>query len=365
MASNPFNTGAQLGELIFGQPDDGGQSYAKGLLTGARARDSLAQARYNRARAIAGEIENEHTRGVTAQGLGDLLGITNPAAQQAALDLAISGGSDLRKLGEAGTPFYVQNSRAATAAANASNLGDMNAHLAVSSNTPIKSTDVTSSGEVFNPYAETGQDIGLTKLGEVGADLGRAKIGTEHAQAGAYGAMSNQRNAHARLYDTQADAGGWNPNTGSNDTLPSASKIDSVLPVTTVDPLSETYFEDKAQADAEHAQAIQEVQQWLAQHPGATLRDYVAHGPVGSPGTVEPVGTMPLGEALQAALRQPDAEGLGDLTAPESVAPAEPATQSLGSAGNPAQPTTQAEYDALPSDAIYVDPATGTTKRKR
>lgn len=351
MASNPYNTGTQLGEMIFGQPEGGGHAYAKGLLTGSRARDAMANARYHRAKAIASEIANEHTRDVTAQGLGDLLGITNPEAALAAYNLAISSGSDLRKLGDAGTPYYVQNARAATEAANAGNLGDMNAHLAVSSNTPIKSTDVTSNGEVFNPYADTNQGIGLTKLGEVGADLSRAKIGTEHAQAGAYGALTDQRNAHARLYDTQSDAGGWNPNTGSHDTLPPASRIESILPAPELDPASPTYLEDKAQADVERANNIQGVQQWLAQHPGATLRDYVAGGPVGAPGTAAPPGTMPLGAAVEAALDNRDASeavvgapSLGEMTPAATVPAVEPPPEAV--AYLRANPNLRAAFDA-------------------
>lgn len=60
-----------------------------------------------------------------------------------------------------------------------------------------------------------------------------------------------------------------------------------------------------------------------------------------------------------------NAESLGQAPTPEPSDPAIGATDTgAGTADTPARPTTQAEYDALPSGAVFIDPDDGTLLRK-
>ncbi|TPG08325.1 hypothetical protein EAH88_11890 [Rhodanobacter glycinis] len=204
MATGAQNFGSQLGQLIFGQPDDG-KAYYQGQALGAQVADRMASARKSRADAMIGEDRLDARQGINPGALTT----AGYAPDQAALLGSILRSNDVVDLGKLGVLQAPTAGRALADAATATNLGDMttaNNHLALAQGKPLETTKVNE-GQVFNPYADAGQHVNLTALGD-------ATVGDKRASAAQHYAGATSDLAHARLFDKQTSVGGFNPNTG-------------------------------------------------------------------------------------------------------------------------------------------------------
>lgn len=200
MPNGAQNLGMQLGQLIFGRPDDG-RSYVQGQAAGALVDDRMASARRARAAAMIDEDRLAAREGVTP----DALTTAGYAPNQSPLLGAILRSNtnvDLRNLGALQAPTAGQ---ALTDAAAAVNLGDMargNNLLALASGKPIQTTKVDSSGQVINPYGDPGQQVNLTALGDALVREKGASAADKSASAGAHAATARGFNPHTATAKT-------------------------------------------------------------------------------------------------------------------------------------------------------------------
>lgn len=275
---DPTQAGAQLGELLFGGRNPDQSAYYKQLALAGGASNAMANARKNRALALIteGKLQAIPQLGHAATDLG-----FTPDQAAGYQTLGQAGGGNASQLTTAlGDILEMDQRRAAQHAALSGDLNAANANLMGVAKGPVTLTRIAG-GEAYNPIAAPGTAPTVT------TPLGEADIGLRHAQAGANTALGDMRTAHANLYDTQTASGGYNPNTGGKNKLPPISDIAAVIGKE-FDPA--TYHETLDPAK------VQQVYAWFAQHPGATMADYVANAPVGSPGAVAPTGTINLGE---------------------------------------------------------------------
>lgn len=108
--------------------------------------------------------------------------------------------------------------RVATSANPDDNL--LNRMQIVRAGKPVELTKVEGNA-VLNPYATPdSQTVKMTDLGQAMAGAQGALAGKYTADAGAAHALAGERNAHAGLFNVQAAAGGFNPNTGGGAALP-------------------------------------------------------------------------------------------------------------------------------------------------
>lgn len=204
MPNGAQNLGSQLGQLIFGAPDDG-KAYYQGQALGAQVADRMASARKNRADALIGEDRLDARQGINP----DAMTTAGYAPDQAALLGSILRSNDVVDLSRLGDLQAPTAGRALADAADATRLGDIttaNRQLALAQGKPLEATSI-SDGTAFNKYAAPDQPLVTTALGDAAIDL-------RHAQAGASNASAANSYAGARLHNVQADAGGFNPRSG-------------------------------------------------------------------------------------------------------------------------------------------------------
>ena len=184
MPNGAQNLGMQLGQLIFGRPDDG-RSYVQGQAAGALVDDRMASARRARAAAMIDEDRLGAREGVTPDALTKAGYAPNQSPLLGAI-LCSNTNLDLRNLGALQAPTAGQ---ALTDAAAAVNLGDMargNNLLALAGGKPIQTTKVDGSGQVINPYGDPGQQVNLTALGDALVREKGASAANKNAMAGVH-----------------------------------------------------------------------------------------------------------------------------------------------------------------------------------
>ena len=204
MPTGAQNLGSQLGQLIFGQPDDG-KAYYQGQALGAQVADRMASARKNRADALIGEDRLDARQGINPGALTT----AGYAPEQAALLGSILRSNDVVDLSRLGDLQAPTAGKALADAADATRLGDIamaNRQLALAQGKPLEATKVDQ-GQVFNPYAAPDQPIQMTALGD-------AMVGDKRASAAQHYAGAQSDLAHARLFDKQTSVGGFNPRAG-------------------------------------------------------------------------------------------------------------------------------------------------------
>ncbi|KZC17013.1 hypothetical protein RHOFW510R12_01535 [Rhodanobacter sp. FW510-R12] len=210
MPTGAQNLGSQLGQLIFGQPDDG-KAYYQGQALGAQVADRMASARKNRADAMIGEDRLDARQGINPGALTT----AGYAPDQAGLLGSILRSNDVVDLGKLGVLQAPTAGKALADAADATRLGDIamaNRQLALAQGKPLEATKVDQ-GQVFNPYAAPDQPIQMTALGD-------AMVGDKRASAAQHYAGAQSDLAHARLFDKQTSVGGFNPRAGGDGGLP-------------------------------------------------------------------------------------------------------------------------------------------------
>ncbi|MEY2160402.1 hypothetical protein [Rhodanobacter sp. FW106-PBR-LB-2-11] len=210
MPTGAQNLGSQLGQLIFGQPDDG-KAYYQGQALGAQVADRMASARKNRADAMIGEDRLDARQGINPGALTT----AGYAPDQAGLLGSILRSNDVVDLGKLGVLQAPTAGKALADAADATRLGDIamaNRQLALAQGKPLEATKVDQ-GQVFNTYAAPDQPIQMTALGD-------AMVGDKRASAAQHYAGAQSDLAHARLFDKQTSVGGFNPRAGGDGGLP-------------------------------------------------------------------------------------------------------------------------------------------------
>lgn len=308
MPNGAQNLGMQLGQLIFGRPDDG-RSYVQGQAAGALVGDRMASARRARAAAMIDEDRLGAREGVTP----DALTAAGYAPNQSPLLDAILRSNtnvDLRNLGALQAPTAGQ---ALTDAAAAVNLGDMaraNSSLALASGKPIETTKVDGSGQVINPYGDPSQQVNLTAIGDAVVREKGANAADKSASAGAHAAA-------ARLRDVQANAGGYNPSTGRGTTvrpgkfvLPPKNILDASIGDTEVeDPFTHRIY--RVASPAAIAKFASYLEQQDITDGKAGLVQYLTQKPLGSGMNDRPadVGAMDLGAMMNRPAPAPMSPG--------------------------------------------------------
>lgn len=211
---------SELGAMLGGGAQMKQQAYQSGVETGARQADLLEQARQRR-------DENLGLQAITPQAVASVVSGADPVTGQAfdpAALSALQGGlvsamfhakMDPRQLsGYQKDEQSIGFKRDAMAAAVDPSVGQdsLNRRLMVLAGKPVELTHVTD-GVAFNPMATPdSQTIGATPVG-------LAEMMLKGAQAHAADASAGEHAAHARLFDTQTAAGGFNPHAGVEPSL--------------------------------------------------------------------------------------------------------------------------------------------------
>lgn len=223
MPTGATNLGTQLGQLLFGRPNDG-KAYQEGQALGALTEDRMQSAAKSRAAAMIDADRLAARQGITPGAMVDAGYADNQAPLLGNL-LRANDVVDLGKLGPLAAPTAGTALHDARAAIDGGDMALGNALLAMAGGKPIETTRITD-GQAFDPYGDSGQAIHLT-------DLGTATVGEKRASAADKMASATEHGAHAALYDTQREAGGFNPNSGkggkSNPTTPSQGLLATLL----------------------------------------------------------------------------------------------------------------------------------------
>jgi hypothetical protein len=218
MPNGAQNLGSQLGQLIFGRPDDN-KAYYQGQVTGALVGDRMASARKNRAEAMIDEDTYTNRQVFDGKPLLD----PNATLEQRAEALRVGALANLGSNLSSGMDAYSKGRGqeridAAEQAFRGGNTALGNMLLAASDGKPLETTSVTD-GTAFNKYDTPDQTMNVT-------DVGNATIGLRHAQAGAANAAAGEHAANTRLADTKTEAGGFAPDRGdTKPTRPTSAPI--------------------------------------------------------------------------------------------------------------------------------------------
>jgi hypothetical protein len=197
------NLGTQLGQLIFGKPDSG-EAYYEGQQLGsqvtanmATAEDRFASARKTRADALISEDMGQQRQQLTPEA-AIVFGYSPEQAPFVTATMRSNPTVDIRNLGDASNPYRYQ---AYADAAKATGLGDMvtaNQQLALASGKPLETTKIDS-GQAFNPYADAGQQVNLTALGDAMVGEKRASAAHSYAQARTAGQGGDGRSSDYQI----------------------------------------------------------------------------------------------------------------------------------------------------------------------
>lgn len=330
MPNGAQNLGSQLGQLIFGKPDDG-EAYYKGQALGAQvqanmatAEDRMAAARKARAEAIFQDQINANHAQITPENMVR----AHYSADQAPLLTAILGSNKSPSIDQLGVMAIPQAGQAFADAADATRLGDMttaNRQLALASGKPLETTAI-SDGMAYNKYAATDQPMNITALGDAAIDL-------RHAQAGA--SRASAANSYASAAKTRGEMGSngsvvgggkaadWSIQQGADGQLYRVNKLDGrAMPVVT----------QGVQADG---QPVVGANRFKAD---------AQEQKVGKQRAALQAGDAELDRLASAAQEVLDSGGLGGITGLSGVFPNMPG----GAAAN-----TQAKLDALKSQVGF------------
>jgi hypothetical protein len=391
-----YSAGQQLGTLLFGKADQPGigslvtgqpnygSTYFKTLTQGAQAQNVMQQARMNRAKALI-EEQRAAERAKLPTAVSGVY--TNPA--QAALAEAVLGGNttaDLRDLGTLQNPNAVAALGEAATDMQAGNFAGYNQQTALATGKPYEPVRV-----VGNTMLPDGVPLGDAAFNATATPVGQADIEERLAQAGAAHALAGQRNTLtpiiAALDQARAAAAGRSNNPTTKG--PNAAELRLAFSHPDTDPKSPSYGLPvvDTQALADFYASGEPFQQYVAEH-------------YGTPKPGQPLNGRDIPIANQAAL---DGENLGDLAASAALAPSahrviinmapgtDPAVIAAARAaaaadqrasrpapalppqpahaaqqpGGIAMPATQADFDALPKGALFVNPKDGKTYRKK
>lgn len=186
------NAGSQLGQLLFGRPDQD-KEFLQGQAMGSLVQDHMAQASRARAAAMIDQDRLGARQGITP----DSMTTAGFAANQAPLLEAILRSAEtpsLTNLGELQAPTSGQALADANAAMRGGNVQLGNQLLAVANHAPLESTRVTE-GQVFDPYGSPTQPIALTQLGTASANEKAAAATDHNAAAGEHQAQADRARA--------------------------------------------------------------------------------------------------------------------------------------------------------------------------
>lgn len=265
--------------------------------------------------------------------------------------------------------------RDARDAAVRGDLNGANANLFGLADKPVTLSQVTD-GVALNPTVTP--DVNAFTPTAVGQSM----IAQRDAAATNSMAGAGANNALRDLRDVQTAAGGFNPRRGTAAgaaKLPSIATVRGILPAT--GPANAQGNPTTDPAD------VAGVMSWLADHPGSTIGDYVNQAPVGSAGAMPPRGadTLPglstaampgddsaddgapaiTPAAVSQALAAAAPPGSGPVPAAATKAVMDAVASKAADTSAPKQPATQAEFDALPSGTMFINPADGRLMRKK
>lgn len=178
-------------------------------------------------------------------------------------------------------------------------------------------------------------------------------------------AQANEHNARARLLNAQAEAGGGSRKAGgwSKPTLPPLGALGATL--------GQGYDKDTGQVTIP-PDKMQHFLSWQASKAAKdprynngvfALQHYASEAPLGTGVHDAPadVGATSLTEMMGGA---PRALAPATSRAPV-ILPAPTAVPVTASSNQPARPSSQAEFDALPQGALFINPADGRLMRKK
>lgn len=413
----PYEAGQQLGTLLFGaggQPSlagsvsgnaPQGSTYFRTLQQGASAQNAMQEARANRAKALIEEsmLSSRQKLPATVSGV-----YTDPA--QAALASAALGSNSTVDLRDLGT-FQNPNARVA--------LGQAATDMAAGNFPAYDQQTALAAGKPYSPVTITGTSMMPTggSLGDVVATpVGQSEIGRNNAEAARSSQTADpvtkmQKVFEARGYEgakqglSGADLQAYvltgklptTRTTSTKNTIPTPEQLGQYFPPGDSDPTGAKY--SQAEWDAwRQAEAQRGVTNY-----GQMLEDFVTQGAKYVPAKAATEGTGTLGnivhhifggtnepgtQAVPAHFDTSGAPALGDaaltakplpsnvkiIPAPGTDPGVVAAMQAAAAAGHnapaqtgdaPVTPTTQAEFDALPSGTLFVNPADGKTYRKK
>ncbi len=263
--------------------------------------------------------------------------------------------------------------RDARDAAVRGDLNGANANLFGLADKPVTLSQVTD-GVALNPTVTPDQNAFTPTA------VGQSMIGQRNAAAANSYAGAGANNALRDLRDTQTAAGGFNPHVGAGTgKLPPVADIRAILPAT--GPMNAQGNPTVNPAD------VAGVMGWLSENPGMTVGDYVNRAPIGSAGAMPPRGadTLPglppagvpgddsaaagapaiTPQAVSQALASAAPPGSGPVPAAATKAVMDAVASKTADTSAPKQPSTQAEFDALPSGTMFINPADGRLMRKK
>lgn len=297
-ANNPaYGLGQSLGQLVLGNPDASNKAYMQGQLLGSQVSDRMASAARNRAAAMIDTDRLDARGGITPQTV-QAAGYSPEQATLLGSILRAATNPDLRSLGVLQNPTAGADLADASAAMRSGDVGLGNHLLIAAGGKPVKTTDINQ-GQAFDPYGASGQAVNVTPLGD-------ALIGRDKAAATASYGQANAANAHARLFDTQTAAGGFNPHTGTGITKP------TLPPISQIGALLGQGYDSKTGLVSIPQDKMQRFLAWKAakaqtdpryNNGDFALQHYATEAPLGSGLNDSPtsVGAMPLGDAVSSS----------------------------------------------------------------
>jgi hypothetical protein len=355
---------SELGAVMGGGGQLRQQALQMGMDQGARQADMLEQARQRR-------DQNLGLSQITPESIAAAQADPTGMAGATLMSALLHGNKNPNELATAqktqqATGF---SKDAMTAALDpSSSLDSLNRRMIVIGGKPVDLSKVAD-GVSYDPMQTPGaQTINPTQIGLADMMFKGAQANASNAQAGADAARARESDAHTSLYNTQTAAGGFNPHTGSDgkDALPPISSLGAVL--------GQSYDKATGQVSIPPAK-MQQFLAWKAQKSATdprykngayALEHYASEAPIGTGINDSPaaIGATSLTDMLGGAGGKPAIAPPADPIA----APA-PTLQATGKA--PAKnadgaytPASKAEFDALPSGALFVNPADGQLRRK-
>ncbi len=249
--------------------------------------------------------------------------------------------------------------------------GDPNAanqSLAIANGKPIDLTKIAD-GTSYNPNVTPDQNTFDPTA------VGQALIGARNAQASASDAAAGEHSAHAKLFDTQTAAGGFNPNGGAGKITPTAlpmnvagallGKVHDTDGVATADPEAYQQFltwqGKMAETDPRYLNSSYAATQYPTQAPVGSKLATIGTNKAGQPNvTSAPLAPEGVSADFMAAIQDARDNAGGqqpDTSAVDTGAdPGYEGGESNGGTKGYATPKTEAEYKALPPGTQYMHP---------
>ena len=386
-----------LGAVLGGGPAVQQNAYQRGVLQGAQSANLLEEARKRR---------NTNLAIQTLQGSD----FSAPDQRNAIIGNVLAAGGNPNSLAEA-LGNYQKNDLQATLAQRALTPGvdiasALNPGLAVYAGKPVETSKIEGN-TILNPYVDPSQQAAVG--GNVPTDIGQADIGLKGAQATNALASAGEHNAQAThalqtIGKVETDSLGHgvvvNPGTGKSipvtddsgnpialalkggNGTPSALKPAPLSPTTATQIFGAPGIKGKANPEyqdfeAWRAQKSEDdprflngdfaAQQWQLRKQSTT--DAISNA-VNASLTKTGNGQVSAGNANVAPNTDGGASDISSALeanpggSSAGAATSKPTPQASYTTDQPAQPKTQAEFDALPKGAPYLNPADGKLYRK-